>query len=349
MKLNKAVAALCTVGLIGGFGSAHAGSINLSNWQINLGLIGATAAGYDNFTGFGVFGQTTGGVKGIDEMSFDSIFHSVTVSGGVFPFPAPGDLDTVDTLGQITQAKNASGSVNRTTTIKRLNEDFELTFTSTTTQLITSFPDIDGNQTNQHLGAGTGPVGLARSSDNLSPLANGYLNVYADRIDGAAGLDVIGATANTSQFTGGGGMNDGLLIATFRVLPAAGNSGNFNNSPAALDGSDDASFELVWQYSVAGVGVLQDSLGISLALGSTLGLTDSNIDGDPDGNQVIDTAPTGYAPLGSGLGSCGSTAFSICGVENGSFILATQVPEPGTMTLLGLSLLGLSGLRRRRS
>lgn len=348
MKLKKAVAALCTVGLIGGFGSAHAGAINLGNWQINLGLIGATAAGYDDFTGFGVFGQTTGGVKGIDEMSFDAVFHSVTVSGGVFPFPAPGDLDTVDTLGQVTQAKNASGSVNRTTTIKRLNEDFELTFTSTTTQVVTSFPDINGNQTNQHLGAGTGPAGLAKSGDNLSPLANGYLNIYADRIDGAAG-DVTGVTANTSQITGGAGMNDGLLIATFRVLPAAGNSGNFNNSSAALDGSDDASFELVWQYSVAGVGVLQDAFGIPVPLSTTLGLTDSNTDIDPDGNSIIDTIPTGYAPLGSGLGSCGTGAFNVCGVENGSFVLATQVPEPGTMTLLGLSLLGLGGLRRRRS
>jgi hypothetical protein len=352
MKLRKAAAALFAMGLIGGVGSAQAG-ILVQNWQIDLGAIGNVAT--DDFTGFGVFGRTASGSVGIDEMSFDALYHQKTVKGvgNVLPIPQPGDVGTVDTLGQISQAKNSDGTVNRTTSVpsKFLNVDFELTFVSTTTSVVTSLPGPDGTQTNRHLGAETGAVGLAmKETGGLTPgvfvPANGYLNIYADVIDGSV-ADKTGSAANTSQFTGGAGIQDGLLIAVFKVLPSATNSGSFNNNPDALDGQDDATFELVWQYTAGGQGVIQDEFGVELALGRTLGLTDSNIDGDPDGNQLFDTAPTGWP--GGPLGACpgAGTPFDNCGTENGSFVLQT-VPEPGTIGLLSLALLGLGAAAKRR-
>lgn len=322
MKHMKSLAgALCAAGLLGLAAPAQS-AILVDNWVIDLDAVGNQPDG--NFTGFGQFGyHFPSMLKGLDQMQFQALFRSKTRDMDNDGFVSIGDLVDVDTVGLITGANNANGSVLLTTTNKILNINFELTFGSTTTSKVTSNPP--GVQTNTHLGPGTGPNGVA---------PNGYLNLYADVLG-----DGIGAQANTNIYAGGAGMLDGVLIAVFEIVDADGaDTGSFNLDPLALDGQDDATFVLVSNP----FGALKDKFGTALPVGSTLGFTDSNFDADPDNNQKLDTSPANLPG-----GACPSNnPFHTCGQEDGSVVLG-KVPEPGILGLLGLGLLGL-GLARRR-
>lgn len=151
-----------------------------------------------------------------------------------------------------------------------------------------------------------------------------------------AGSDVLNfylddsANANPGNGTG---YDDGTLIATFDVL--AGEGGQV--SLLTLDGSDDAIFQLSQLNDST---IFLDSEGNPLLVGTTLAMTDSNFDLDPDGNDAIDTTRANF--------DCGTDLTSFCVLEDGTVRLAQQVPEPGTLLLLGSALAGFAGLRRVR-
>lgn len=323
MKFTKSFAALAAAALMSAVGSAQA-YIQVNNWQINLGGIGAVAGG-DDFTGFGIYGKTpTGSTLGVTQLNFAALFHAVIAGNPI----VAGTLQHVDVAGLVTDGSNADGgSVNRTNTVKRINEDFELTFQATTTSQLLGL-GLNGLVASRHLGAGTGP-------DGLTP--NGYMRIYADVIAGAG--DVVGQIGNASQSTGGQGMGDGFLIAEFVVQASATPTGSFN--PSAFNGQDDATFIMTYNS-----GAVTDGLGNVLATGTTLAITDSNTDSDPDGDQVRDTLPTGWGS--QGLGACGTSLTNTCGNENGSYSLANNVPEPGSLALLGIALAGMGVATRRR-
>lgn len=335
MKLKKSLAALAAAGLVVGLGSAQAGML-INDWQINLGGLGVTAT--DDWTGYGVFGPPTG----INEMSFNALYHGVITKAGA---PVVGGIQTIDVVGKVSAAIGSGGNVVVTDAGKVHNFDFELTFKNTTSNVITSFNAITGDNKTRHLGPGAtdGLCTPITCPDGLD--TNGYLSIYANILPGRTGYVAGQVAGNTNFLVGGQGMMDGTLIARFKIVPAVGDSGSFNNSPAAMNGQDDATFELVYNS-----GAIEDSSGVDLALGTTIALVDSDTDADPDGNQAFDTAPANF-PAGSPLGPCPTpgtaSGANSCGTENGSFVLQ-QVPEPGTLALLGAALAGLSAVRRRR-
>lgn len=137
--------------------------------------------------------------------------------------------------------------------------------------------------------------------------------------------------------TTGTGYSDGTLVATFDVQ--AGNGGVVDLSPLVMDGTDNATFTL---SNLITTGVVTH-FGADMEEGVTLALTDSNFDLDADGNRTLDTQIGGF-------GCLPANQFNFCGDEDGSIRLAQeQVPEPGTLALLGISLLGMIGLRRKLS
>ncbi len=336
MNLKRtATAVVCAAGIIGATTSANA-AVLINGWKINLGGIGVPG---DDFSGAGVFGPPTG----LDQLSFDALFHTATTLDAGPAGLSVGDRQTANVLGAVTQATGSSGFVTMTNTGLVLNTDFEITFESTTTTQVDTTTPIppfgpgDVFATNSHLGPGTGPAGVT---------PNGFLNLYADIINTSALLgiaDNVGATANTSPTTGGGGMDDSYLLATFQIVPQT-SSGSFNT--VALDGQDDATFVMTFNS-----GAIEDGLGFDLPIGATLAFADANTDVDPDNNGLFDTNPLGLATV-VGVGSCvvPGDPTNNCGTENGSVVLANQtVPEPGTLALLGLSVVGLAAIRRRYS
>ncbi|MFZ5491687.1 MAG: PEP-CTERM sorting domain-containing protein [Pseudomonadota bacterium] len=135
----------------------------------------------------------------------------------------------------------------------------------------------------------------------------------------------------------GAGYTDGVKVLTFTSVAGDGGSANVAGT---LDGSDDASFVLtdVWVP-----GVFKTLAGEELAPGLMIGLVDSNFDLDSDNDGVLNETRGGF-----GCTTTNQSVFFFCGVEDGTFRLATAVPAPATLGLLGAGLLGLAAMGRRR-
>jgi hypothetical protein len=333
MKLRKQLAALAAAGLMCAAGAAQA-VIIVNDWKIDLGGLGDLAGTGDNWTGFGVLGDTgvPPGSGGIDQLTFNALFRSTNTAIAV------GGTQTNDVVGNVTSALGDAGVIIQTGTGgvgtgHVLNLDFEITFANTSSTTIVALLPGGVVQTS-HRGAGFGPDGITQ---------NGILEIWADVVAGAGNTDG-GLQANTNPVTGGQGMRDGVLVATFEVIdqfPLA--TGAFNT--ASLDGADDALFKLLTNN----FNILTDQFGNPLAAGSTLAFNNANTDADDDNNGIRDTDPANF-PVGIGGTSCPAAPQNVldsCGIEDGSFNLA--VPEPGTVALLGVMSIGLAvSLRRRR-
>ena len=150
-------------------------------------------------------------------------------------------------------------------------------------------------------------------------------------------LDVANADGGVKSNPGtGAGYTDGNLILTFEVL---GGEGGSVNVTTLFDGSDDATFRL---ETVNQAGVFRDASGNEFTPESTLALTDSNFDLDSNDNNALDETRGGF-----GCTASNQSAGFFCGVEDGTVRFA--VPEPGTLAILGLGLLGLGWSARRKT
>lgn len=157
--------------------------------------------------------------------------------------------------------------------------------------------------------------------------AGGTLDLYLDD-----GFDY-GST------TGAYGADNGVLIASFSLISG---SGDFDFDPGSLDGQ----INILWEATFLAAGVWSNAAGDDL---STFIGTGSPVGAATDSNNNLITPP---ADLISetietfGIGTPGGADFYT--FNDGSFN-PTIVPEPGTMLLFGVGLLGLAGLGRRRA
>lgn len=257
-------------------------------------------------------------ILAFDQMTFNGIARSVTdITGGTDAGNLDiGDLAAITVYGKITSFID---SVNGVISVPELNS--EVTVNGKT-----------GWEMSFVFEGTTQVTGLLGDDLDFEHISGGTLMFYIDNLEN--GGKAVNGDAST--------FSDGTLVLSMTDDGTGSGNTDFND----LDGNDDANFLVSAANALANLSGVFTRDGGAYDHGTTEGsdmTVDSNFDLDPDNNGIINTSYGAFtAP------ACGSTETTFCAEEDGSVRLSA-VPEPGTLALLGLGLMGFGAVYRRRS
>lgn len=205
------------------------------------------------------------------------------------------------------------------------------------------FPDLNNDNVNDFELTGIYKFGGDAVLGGALTFTSGTLDIYLDDLSSNTNVNYGDVGADSTIY----GANDGLIIASFNLLGGTGVVSGTGEITASMD-----NVNVTYSSTYLRPGYWVDATGKDLStlapISWLLGFSNTTAVTAPAQQGIIDEIYTAYAlPNGASQGPTYSPPQAVYMVNNGEFKIAV-VPEPATLLLFGISLLGLAGISRKK-